>query len=155
MAIQLAKWAGAAVYTTASELNHPYVKQLGADVAIDYTKNDFEQELRKQVPEGFDVVYDCVGGDTLKKSVSLVRENGVLVTICDFDIETLETPQQIKKGFVFVAPNSKQLQQIATLFEEKKLKVPELHIFPLEKVKEAQQKSQSGHVRGKLVLTTS
>ena len=76
LAIQLAKNAGAKVFTTASQNNHAYVKKLGADVAIDYKTQDFNQEIKKLVPEGLDVVLDTQGKKTLLQSLDLLKPQG-------------------------------------------------------------------------------
>src|SRR5512139_1006389 len=68
LAIQLAKHAGATVYTTARAVNHDYVRSLGADVAIDYAKENFVDVLRKREPGGIDVVYDTIGGHVQQRS---------------------------------------------------------------------------------------
>src|SRR5437870_5209247 len=75
-AIQIAKAKGARVYATASTANQDFLKQLGADVAIDYTKQKFED-----VAKDVDVVLDCVGKDTLQRSYGVVKKGGFLVTI--------------------------------------------------------------------------
>src|SRR6202035_6093685 len=75
-AIQIAKARGAKVFATASTSNQELLKQLGADVAIDYTKQKFE-DIAKDV----DVVLDSVGKDTLQRSYGLVKKGGFLVTI--------------------------------------------------------------------------
>lgn len=150
MAIQFAKHAGAYVYTTASKSNHDYVKKLGADVAIDY-KNGFVNEIKKLVPQGLDVVLDCVGGQTLKDSVQLLKQGGRLVSIVDKPDHELEK-KHIHASFVFVAPNGKQLAEIGRLIEEDKIIVPKIEEMPLKEAAAAQQKNREGHTQGKIVL---
>src|SRR5579864_4647897 len=82
-AVQIAKARGARVIATASTANQDLLKQLGADVAVDYTKQKFED-----VAHGVNVVLDTVGGDTLARSYRLVKDAGTIVTIvskCDQD----------------------------------------------------------------------
>ena len=76
MAIQIAKARGARVIATASTANQDFLKKLGADQAIDYTKTKFED-----VVKDVDVVLDAVGGDTLTRSYDVVKKGGVIVTI--------------------------------------------------------------------------
>src|SRR5205085_4517221 len=75
-AIQLAKHIGATVITTASAKNHDYVRRLGADRVIDYTKEDFSTAV-----SGCDVVFDTVGGEVQVKSYAVLKPNGRLVWI--------------------------------------------------------------------------
>lgn len=152
-AIQLAKNAGAKVYTTAGKANHDYVKKLGADVAIDYKQEDYVEVMRKFEPHGVDVVYDCVGEGTAEKSLPLVRSGGHLVTICDLFIdEEMGAERGVQVASVFVAPNGRQLAEIAALFEQGKLVAPAVEEYPLEEVSKAHEKSRAGHTRGKLAI---
>jgi NADPH:quinone reductase-like Zn-dependent oxidoreductase len=77
-AIQIAKARGAKVIATASTANQDFLRQMGADVAIDYTKSKFE-DIAKDV----DVVLDAVGEDTLKRSYGVVKKGGIIVSIVD------------------------------------------------------------------------
>ncbi len=153
MAIQLARWAGAKIYTTASSGNHQYVKDLGADVAIDYHKEDIAEVQKKQEPKGFDVVLDCVGEEAFDQSLSLVKKGGWLVTICKLFIEdSVGQEHGIRAGFVFVRPNGEELTKITKLFDEGHLKVPKITEYSLEDAAEALEKNREGHTRGKIVL---
>jgi NADPH:quinone reductase-like Zn-dependent oxidoreductase len=75
-AIQIAKARGAKVIATASTANQDLLKQLGADVPVDYTKQKFE-DIAKDV----DVVLDSVGKDTLARSYGVVKKGGMIVSI--------------------------------------------------------------------------
>ena len=153
MAVQLAKKSGATVYATGREANHPYIKALGADRAIDYQRDDFAEQIATFSPSGLDVVLDCVGGDTLKRSFSTLKKGGVLATICDHAANAeMGNPYGVKAGFVSVRPDGKQLHEIAQLFTSGKLQPPSIEEFPLEKVGDALKKSKNGHTKGKLVL---
>lgn len=153
MAIQLAKWAGAKVYTTASEKNHEYVLQLGADVAIDYHKMNTLEAQKKYEPAGFDLIFDAVGGEVFEESLPCVKKGGWLVTICKLFIEdSIGHEHGIRAGFVFVRPDGKQLEQISKLFDEGQLKPPHIAEFPLENAVEALKQVQTEHTQGKVVL---
>jgi NADPH:quinone reductase-like Zn-dependent oxidoreductase len=152
MAIQLAKLAGAHVITTSSEANSDYVKKLGADEVIDYTKEYFVNVLQKNYPKGMDVVYDTVGGDTLKASYQVAKGGGRLVTIAGIVDQALASKHHLIADFVFVRPDGKELSQIASLIEEKKLFAPNIHEVPFEEIALALRKSREGHAQGKLVL---
>jgi 2-desacetyl-2-hydroxyethyl bacteriochlorophyllide A dehydrogenase len=147
MAVQFAKNAGAKVIATASLKKHEYVKKLGADLVLDY-REDFVDPLKEKV----DVVFDCVGGEIFKKSLSCLKKGGRIVSILEKLDPTEAKNLQITAAYVFVAPNGNQLKSIAQLIEEKKI-VP-LHVeeMPLKDAAEAQEKLHSGAVFGKIVL---
>jgi len=155
MAIQLAKYAGAKVYTTASKKNHDYVKSLGADVAIDYTQEDFVEFINEEEAHGVDLVFDCVGGESLHQSVDIVKEGGHLVTICEFIDNTFGESHGIHSSFIFVKPDGKQLNKLAELIDKGELKAPHIETRPLEQAPEALAQSKAGHTKGKLVLTVA
>jgi NADPH:quinone reductase-like Zn-dependent oxidoreductase len=150
IAIQLARWKGAKIFTTASARNHDYVKQLGADVAIDYGTESWEERIRAEGKA--DVIFDCVGGSVLRSCYELVKEGGALVSIVAPPDEKRAKGLKIRSGFVFVSPNGDQLTQIASLVEQKKLVVPHLEELPLSQAREALERSKEGHVRGKIAL---
>jgi NADPH:quinone reductase-like Zn-dependent oxidoreductase len=152
MAIQFAKNAGAKIAATSSQKNQEYVKKLGAHYLIDYEKEDVSQRIKQLFPEGLDVVFDTVGGNTLRASFQLVKKGGRLVSIVDFPDQAIATQLVIQAGFVFVAPNGAELKQIADLMTAGKVIPPAIEEMRLEDAKAALQKIQSGHVRGKIVL---
>lgn len=154
-AIQLAKWKKAKVYTTASEKNHSYVKSLGADVPIDYSLENFAKKIEEKEPSGLDVVFDCVGGRTLRASFPLVKKGGCVVSIVNSNVEELAKPYNIRAGYVFVAPNGEQLAEIARLIESKTIKPAHTEEFRLEDATKALEKIKEGHTQGKLVLKVS
>lgn len=151
-AIQLAKLMGAKVITTTSSSHHDYVKALGADEIIDYTKENFVEKIHALLPEGVDVVYDTVGGSTLKASYQAAKEGGRLVTIAGIIDQALAVQRHLEAEFVFVTPNGEELGQIAELIEKGKLVPPPIHEVPLEDAKSALRKSREGHTEGKIVL---
>jgi NADPH2:quinone reductase len=150
-AIQLAKNAGAWVITTASGKNHNYVKDLGADEMIDYTKEDFVPVLRRRYPDGIDVVFDTVGGAVQKKSAEVLKRGGALTSVLALDQEYLQG-KGVVPGYVFVRPDARQLSELGRLAEGGKLKVLITQVLPLEKAAEAHRLLEKGHGRGKLVL---
>jgi len=146
-AIQIAKAKGAKVYATASTANQDFLKQLGADVAIDYTKQKFED-----VAKDVDVVLDCVGKDTLQRSYGVVKKGGFLVTIVARPDSSELEKHGIHGSSLSVAPNSHELTEITKLIEEKKIKVIVSQTFPLSDAAKAQEQAATGHTRGKIVL---
>jgi NADPH:quinone reductase-like Zn-dependent oxidoreductase len=146
-AIQIAKARGARVIATASTNNQDLLKQLGADVAIDYTKQKFED-----VAHDVDFVLDPVGRDTLARSYGVVKKGGIVVTIvsrCD--------PAELKKHGIHGAslsshPNANELAGITKLIEENKLKPIVSEVLPLAEAAKADAQAATHHTRGKLVL---
>jgi NADPH:quinone reductase-like Zn-dependent oxidoreductase len=146
-AIQIAKIRGAKVIATASTTNQDLLKQLGADVAIDYKTQKFE-EIAKDV----DVVLDGVGGDTLARSYPIVKKGGFVVSI----VARLDQAQLEKHGIrgatVELESNGGELAQIGKLIGEKKIRVIVSQTFPLADAARAQAEADKGHTRGKIVL---
>ena len=146
-AIQIAKARGAKVIATASTAKQDLLKELGADVAIDYTKQKFE-EIAKDV----DVVLDSVGKDTLAHSYGVVKRGGFIVTlVARIDQAELDN-HGIRGASLSVEPNSDELAEIGKLIDEKKIKVVVSQTFPLSEARKAQEQAATGHTRGKIVL---
>jgi NADPH:quinone reductase-like Zn-dependent oxidoreductase len=147
-AIQIAKAKGAKVFATASTPHQNLLKQLGADVAIDYTKQKFE-DIAKDV----DVVLDSVGKDTLARSYGVVKKGGFIVSL-------VARPDQaeLDKHGIHGSPLGKSaefassLPEITKLIEEKKIKVIVSQTFPLFEAMKAQEQVATGHTPGKIVL---
>lgn len=153
-AIQLAKWRGARVFTTTSASNADYVKGLGADVAIDYTAGAMAQEAKRASPGGFDLIFDCVGGEALKASWELVKSGGRLITIVNWNIDKERGKRSdITATFALVSPNGKQLEEIAQLVAKGTIRPPYIQELPISEVAKAQEMSRTGHTRGKIVLS--
>ncbi|MEH2083091.1 MAG: NADP-dependent oxidoreductase [Nostoc sp.] len=145
-AIQFAKWKRAQVIATASAANLDDLRNLGADQAIDYASQPFEQQVKD-----VDVVLDLVGGETQARSWQIIRPGGVLVST--LGVPESDIPQGIKAVPVFanLRANS-QLQQIAQLIDDGQIKASIEQVFELAEAAKAQEVSQHGHPRGKLVL---
>ena len=152
LAVQFAKSAGATVFTTASARNLDYVRDLGADLAIDYTKEGFAEAVRRAAPDGVDVVFDTVGGDVQRQSYPVLRPRGILVGIVDPPSEAEARQHGARCAHVFVSPNGEQLRRIGELLERGTVKPPAVEEMRLEDAAAAQERSQGGHVRGKIVL---
>jgi NADPH2:quinone reductase len=150
--VQLANDRGAVVWATARGGNQEYVQDLGASQVVDYTQEDFRKAIRSQIPDGVDVVFDCVGGEVLQKSAEIVKEGGRLVTIVDDPAGLARS--DIHKEFVFVTPNHTQLTELARMVEQGRLKTHLSQVLPfgLEEARRSHELSQSGHTRGKMVL---
>ncbi len=153
LAIQLAKVRGARVLTTARAENHDYVRSLGADEAIDYVAEPFAGAVRRLAPEGVDVVFDAVGGQTQADSWPVVQKGGILVSIVDRPDQSLAEKLGVRAAYVFVAPNGGQLRELAALVEAGKVKAPAYEVLALGEAAQAQERNRARHVRGKIVLT--
>lgn len=147
-AIQLAKNAGATVITTASQKNHALLKELGADQVIDYHTTDFSEVL-----EDVDLVFDTMGGDVQRDSFKVLNENGRLISIVSQPDDELAKNVAVAES-IWLQPDGKQLQVIADLMTDGKVKSVVGHTYPLtaEGVKEAHELSETHHAKGKIVL---
>jgi NADPH:quinone reductase-like Zn-dependent oxidoreductase len=146
-AIQLAKWRGARVVTTASGKNAAFLRDLGADEVVDYAKTRFEDAVR-----GVDAVFDTVGGETQARSWKVLKPGGVQVSIVGRPSEEEAKAHGARAAYVFVQPDAAQLAEIARLLDAGTLKAIVSEVLPLAEARRAHELSQAGHVRGKLVL---
>ena len=146
-AIQIAKARGAKVIATASTANQHLLKELGADIAVDYTKQKLED-----VAKDVDVVLDSVGKDTLARSYGVVKKGGFIVSIVARLDQAELDKHRIHGATLSVDPNSEELAEIGKLIDEKKIKVIVSQTFPLSEAVKAQEQAATGHTRGKNVL---
>ena len=146
-AIQIAKAQGAKVIATASTANQDFLKQLGADVTIDYKKQKFEDSAKD-----VDVVLDSIGKDTLARSYGVVKRGGIIVSLVARPNESELEKHGIRGVALDVEPNSEELAQIGKLIDDKKIKVIVSQTFPLAEARKAQEQVATGHTRGKIVL---
>jgi NADPH:quinone reductase-like Zn-dependent oxidoreductase len=146
-AVQIAKARGAKVIATASSANQEVLKQLGADVAIDYTKTKFE-DVAKEV----DVVFDTVGRDTLTRSYPIVKKGGIVTTIVSRPDPAQLEKYGIRGSSVWSHPDGNELSEITKLIEAGKIKPIVSQVLPLADAVKASQQAETHHTRGKLVL---
>jgi NADPH:quinone reductase-like Zn-dependent oxidoreductase len=146
-AIQFAKLRGAKVFATASTRNQDFLKQLGADTAIDYTTQKFED-----VAKDVDVVLESVGKDTLARSYGVVKKGGILVSLIGPPDKTELDKHGVRGAALGVEPNSSELAEIANLIDQKKIKVTVSQTYPLAEAAKAEEQADTGHTRGKIVL---
>jgi 2-desacetyl-2-hydroxyethyl bacteriochlorophyllide A dehydrogenase len=171
IAIQLAKSLGAIVATTTSGKNTRWVRELGADVIVDYKTTDFEQELKD-----YDVVLDTQGGKTLEKSLNVLKRGGRLISIsgppdqafaeainpnwflkCVIPLLSWSIRNKAKKrgitySFLFMQPSGPQLSKISELVEAGKIKPVVDQTYDFAQIKEALQYVNTGRSKGKVVL---
>jgi len=146
-AIQIAKAHGAKVIATASTANQELLKQLGADVTIDYTKQNFEN-VAKEV----DVVLDSIGKDTLARSYEAVKKGGIIISLVARPDPAELEKHGIRGEALSVDPNSDELGKIGKLIDDKKINVIVSQTLPLSEARKAQEQVATGHTRGKIVL---
>src|SRR6266516_55103 len=146
-AIQIAKVRGAKVIATASTANQDLLKQLGADVAIDYTKTKFED-----VVKDVDVVLDTVGRDTIARSYAVVKKGGIITTIASRPDPAQLEKYGIRGTSIWSRPESGELADIGKLIDENKIRVIVSQTLPLFDAIKAQEQVATGHTRGKIVL---
>lgn len=170
-AIQLAKHLGAKVGTTTSSANVDLVRSLGADEVIDYKKQQFEDVLRD-----YDVVLGTIKGDTIEKSLRVLKPNGCVVSLVgppdaafgrargmnffmvfvfwllSRKIVRHARKRNIEYSFLFVHPDGGQLESIGELLKVGNIRPVVDRVFPLEQAKEALAYLEKGRARGKVVV---
>lgn len=170
-AIQLAKHLGATVATTTSTANVDLVRSLGADVVIDYKTQDFEKVL-----SGYDVVLNSLGGDTLQKSLNVLKPGGKLISISgppdpdfarqkglnwglrqlmrllSFGIRRKAKGRGLAYSFLFMRADGGQLSQITALIEAGAIRPIMDRVFPFAATNEALAYLDTGRSRGKVVV---
>jgi NADPH:quinone reductase-like Zn-dependent oxidoreductase len=146
-AIQIAKARGARVIATASTANQEFLKKLGADQAIDYTKTKFED-----VVKDVDVVLDAVGGETLTRSYAVVKKGGIIVTIAGEPDQAALDAHGIRGVSISASPKADTFENLTRLIEAKKLTPVVSQVLPLAEVAKAQEQIATRHTRGKIVL---
>ncbi len=173
IAVQLAKLQGAEVATTiSSSESAAFVKDLGAELAINYKETDFVQQILEWTDgEGVDLAFDTVGKDTFYKTIPAVKLYGDLVTILEPDtrignlkearmrnlrigLELMLTPM-LQRLVEEQKDQAKILQQSARLIDEGRLKIHLNQTFPLEQAAVAHQLLEAGGMIGKFALTIS
>jgi len=150
LAIQIAKARGAKVFATGSTANQDFLKQTGADVAIDYTKTKFED-----VAKDVDVVLDMVGEDTLERSYAVVKKGGIIVSIVDEPKQSALDARGIRGVALRCEPKAEVMQELSRLMETQKLKPIVSQTFPLTEVTKAQDQIATRHTRGKIALVVA
>ena len=156
--IQVAKAMGARVFTTVREDNFEFVRSLGADVVIDYTKEDYVEAIRRETAgHGVDVVFDTIGGDTLTRSPDVLAQLGRVVSIVD-----IAKPQNLIQAwgknasyhFVFTRQNRGKLDELSALIERGQLKPHIGAVYSLADIPSAHARleSRDNGLTGKIAI---
>ncbi len=172
LAIQLAKHLGATVATTTSTGNMGWVKSLGADVVIDYKKDDFEKIL-----SSYDLVLNSQDGKTLAKSLNVLKPGGQLISISgppdaafaqqikapwfvkqvmralSFSTRGKAKQRNVGYSFLFMKASGDQLRQITPLIESGAIRPVIDKVFPFGSANEALAYVKSGRAKGKVVIS--
>ncbi|MFC4326329.1 NADP-dependent oxidoreductase [Streptomyces andamanensis] len=151
VAVQIAKALGAHVIATAGGSKREFVEGIGADEVIDYTSVDFTEAVRD-----VDVVLDTIGGDTVERSLGVLRPGGHLVTaVAEEDTALIARYEAAGLRFsgIGVDPDPVALRGLVDLVEQGRLRVHVQETFPFERVVDAHRLLDGGHLQGKLVLT--
>ena len=146
-AVQYARHVGATVYATASETNHEYVKNLGADFVIDYKKVDFTEAAPP-----CDAVFDTIGGEVHARSFALLKPGGRLVHIAAGPPGFSPPREDVRVIRPDVRRDRAHLTRILELAESGAVRPPHIQEMPLADAAAAQEISKTGHVRGKIIL---
>ena len=158
VAIQLAKAIGARVFTTVRDDNAEFVRGLGADVTIDYEKEDYvDAILRETGGRGVDVVFDTIGGNTLSRSPDVLAQIGRVVSIVD-----IAQPQNLIQAwgknasfhFVFTRQNRGKLDELSALVERGQLRPHVGAVYSLADIPAAHERLESANngLRGKIAI---
>ncbi len=142
------------VLATAGTENQEILKELGADVAIDYTQDDFvEVALDSTAGAGVDAVFDAVGGDTVVNSIPAARSFARHATILGTqgDLTPLYVNNQTLNGVLLLRERAR-LDEMSRLFERGQMKPLLDEVLDLNEVGKAHERLDSGHGRGKVVL---
>jgi len=173
-AVQIAKAQGAFCYATCGTDHVDFVTSLGADKVIDYKQEDFLKILGR---ERVDLVFDTVGKKSERdKAFNVVRKSGKVVTTNPEDIDSKSSRIVKSLGVVFdvawknvinmatrsvtyifflCKESGKQLEEIAELVDQGKIKVPIDRVYDLDEIKFAHARSESGKITGKLIVRVS
>ncbi|WP_329038961.1 NADP-dependent oxidoreductase [Streptomyces sp. NBC_01725] len=172
IAVQLAKELGAYVATTASTAKVDLVKGLGADVVVDYTKQAFETVL-----DGYDIVLDTLGGETLTKSLQVLKPGGKVIGIAgppdaafarelganlflqlamsalSFRTRLRAKRRHVTYSFLFMKASGDQLRDLTTLVDAGKIRPVVDRVFPFDQTREAMEYVEKGRSKaGKVVV---
>jgi NADPH:quinone reductase-like Zn-dependent oxidoreductase len=171
IAIQLAKHLGALVATTTSSANVDFVKSLGANLVVDYKKDDFEKTLRD-----YDAVLNSLGARTLRKSLNVLKPHGKLISISgppdpnfademglnwgvkqvmrllSYRIRKAAKRRGVSYSFLFMKASGDQLREISRLIDAEDIRPIVDHVYPFESIEEALAHVDTGRAKGKVVV---
>lgn len=147
--VQIAKWKGAKVIAVASSKQEEFLRELGAEEFIDYTKTNAHE-----VVIDIDLVIDAVGGPTTGRFLRTLKPGGALFPIFPLGFDAADEAKKL--GVVVsatqVRSNGAQLAQIASLLNDGTIRVAIDSVFALEDARKAHERAERGHIQGKIAL---
>jgi len=154
VAVSIAKYRGAKVYTTTRGKNFDYVRARGADCPIDYTVQDPVAVILEQEPAGLDVVLASLESDReVRAAIKMVKRGGAVPYMNNDPPDMPEIAERnIRSEFLHNRPDGKSLGHLMTLYAAGRLMMPQIEVMPLAEAAEAHRRSESWGTRGKLVL---
>ncbi|WP_413760752.1 NADP-dependent oxidoreductase [Streptomyces sp. MMBL 11-3] len=148
-ALQLAKWRGAHVVAVASGAHEAFLRDLGADRFIDYTKSRPEELVHDA-----DLVLDAVGGPGSRRFLRTLKRGGAQFPVLPGEFDAEETARLgVTVSSAQVRSNGTQLAELGRLLEAETVRVAIDSTFPLTQARQAHERASHGHIRGKIVLT--
>lgn len=171
-AIQIAKWLGARVITTASPRGKALVERMGADEVIDYTSERFEDHIRE-----VDAAFDLIGGNTLNRTFAVVKRGGTVVSLAampepqtalkDLDrgfplaalfwftslpLRVRARMHGVRYRFLFMHPSGAELKELAQMIDSGVITPVIDKVFPFDEIEQAFAYLEAGHAKGKVVV---
>ena len=171
LAIQLAKHLGATVATTTSTANVEWVKRLGADIVIDYRKDDFEKVLHD-----YDVVLNSLGTEILEKSLRILKPGGKLISISgppdvdfaksaglsgflklvmhllSYGVRKKAKRRGVSYSFLYMRASGDQLRELTALIDSRVIRPVVDRVFPFESTPDALAYVETGRAKGKVIV---
>ncbi len=147
LAIQIAKHFGAHVATTVSDRNIDLVRSLGADQVIDYKKQTFEEEV-----SDIDLVFDMIGGETLKRSFATLRNGGTLISIKGQDSAGMADKYAVNFHSLWMKPSGDMLGRLGALIEQGAVRPVIDSSYAMQDTEAAYAHLAAGHAVGKIVI---
>jgi NADPH:quinone reductase-like Zn-dependent oxidoreductase len=148
IAVQIARDAGAYVVATCSAANRDFVASLGANEVVAYDQQRFEESVRNM-----DLVLDLIGGDVHARSYATLRRGGSLVYLNAAPIIDQSAVYGVEVVMAQIVPDRKALDAVVAMVADGRVRVNVEKVLPFELFREAHIASQSGHARGKIVLS--
>lgn len=149
-AVQIAKHFGAYVMGTASAVNADFLKELGIDEHIDYKQENFED-----VAHDVDIMLDPLGGEITRQSLHVLKKGGKLISIVGDvkeEVQALAQERSMQASNYLVHSSGEDMEQLAKLLKDGRLKPHVSHQFSLDHIANAHQQIETGRTRGKVVI---
>jgi NADPH:quinone reductase-like Zn-dependent oxidoreductase len=147
IAVQIAKYIGARVAATTGPNDINYVKDLGADVVIDYQSQNFAEVIKD-----YDAVFDNIGGEVYQKSFAVLKAGGIIVSMLEQPNTELMAKYGVQAKSQFTQPSSQHLAKLAELVDQGIIEITIDKVFSLDQAADALAYLEESHSRGKVVL---